>query len=353
VNDTPISSPFLAKQRAARVLVFCVDDALFCLHVDWVEAVYPQTAVRVHALRTRAGQAQRFLAHSATPALVIDLREVFGVPSLRAVPERAHYLIVRSGSITLAVAADACLGVRSLDLHAQTPVPSAIVRDGGFPVAHLLSLDGKMLAVLDPSHLLDSAARSLLGAMQPRAEGFLARQTKLEALWAEIRTQPTETNLRNFARLCARNGRGRTAAATRLVLKHLTGPNGDGDAASEPERLIGRLVQLSRERRTGELLLAPAAAAHAHKFVFADGRIVNARADAVRGKAAVDRLLAAHSSDYHFIDMEHATEIGQIDESTAALAIASLETLASRTWKPAASQRGAVYKNDSGPTPVS
>ncbi len=321
------SQSLATPTQAARVLVFCVDDALFCLRVDWVDAVYPGAAVRVHALRTRAGQAQRFLAHAAQPALVIDLREIFDLRDVLAVPQRAHYLIVHSGSIALAIAVDACLGIRELDLHAQTPVASAVVRDGGFPVAHLVQLDGKPLAVLDPSHLLDGAARSQLAAMQHRAEQFLARQAKLDALWTEICAQPNVGSLQAFARLCARNGRARAAAAARLVLKHLTGPNGNGAVASELDRFVGTLVQLSLARRDGELVIAPAAGTNGQKVVFAGGRIVDAHAGAAHGTAAFHRLLAARPSEYHFIDTDPGALAGPIQDSTAALAIASLEAM--------------------------
>jgi len=321
-------TPSLATQtQAARVLVFCVDDALFCLHVDWVEAVYPGPAVRLHALRSRVGQAQRFLAHAGKPALVIDLREVFDLRAGLAVPQRAHCLIVHSGSIALAIAVDTCLGVRELDLHGQTPVSSAVVRDGGFPVAHLVCLDGKMLAVLDPNHLLDGAARNHLAGMQRRAERFLARQAKLDALWTEICAQPSVGSVQAFSRLCARNGRTRAAAAARLVLKHLTGPNGDGEGASDLERFVGTLVQLSLARRDGELVIAPAAGTNGQKVVFAGGRIVDARAGAAHGTAAFHRLLAARPSQYHFVDTAAETLVGPIKDSTAALAIASLEAL--------------------------
>ena len=188
-------------------------------------------------MRTRAGGVQRFFADAGALALIIDLREILDLQAVPAAPQRAHYLVLRSGNIMLALAVDACLGVRELDLHAQAPVPSMVLRDGGFPVAHLVSLDAKMLAVLDPSHLLDGAVRNPLTDLQHRAERFLARQAKLDTLWTEICAQPSAASLRTFAGLCARNGRRRAAAATRLVLKHLTGANGDG--AGCPPRPIG------------------------------------------------------------------------------------------------------------------
>ena len=328
MNKSMHPTPSLAtRTQAARVLVFSVDDALFCLHVDWVEAVYPGPTVRVHALRSRIGQAQRFLAHAGNPALIIDLREVFDLRAAVGVPQRAAYLVVHSGSIALALAVDACLGVRELDLHAQTPVSSAVVRDGGFPVAHLVHLDGKMLAVLDPSHLLDGAARGQLAGMQHRAERFLARQAKLDALWSEICAQPTVGSVQAFARLCARNGRARAAAAARLVLKHLTGANGDREGASELDRFIGTLVQLSLARRDGELVITPATGTTGQKVVFAGGRVVDARAGSAHGTVAFHRLLAARPSEYHFVDTAPGAQAGPIQDSTAALAIAALEAL--------------------------
>jgi chemotaxis signal transduction protein len=325
VNDA-FSPSLLARQiRATRVLVFSVDDAQFCLHVDWVDAVYPRAAVHLNAIRPRSGQAQRFLAHAGAPALVVDLREAFDLHAILPVPQRAHYLVMRSGSMALALAVDTCVGVRELDLHAQVPVASALARDGGFPVAHIVTLDGKMLAVLDPNHLLDGAARSRLAAVHGRAEHFLARQAKLDALWAEIRMQPSAASLRSFASLCTRNGRGRAGAAARLVLKHLTGLNGNGVATTEPERLIATLVRLSLERRTGQLQMAPPGAANGHAILFSEGRIVNARADSAHGKAAFHRLLAARTPAYHFIDTDAVTDAPTIHESTAALAIAALE----------------------------
>ena len=326
VNDAPCPPASVARPaRAARVLVFSVDDALFCLHIDWVEAVYPRDAVGVYPLRARSGQRQRFVSHAGVPALIVDLREALDLQVVLPVPQRAHYLVARSGSLALALAVDHCLGVRELDLHTQTPVPSVVVRDGGFPVAHIVSLDGRMLAVLDPSHLLDNATRGMMDAMQRRAQGFLVRQARLEALWAEIRLQPDVANLRAFGRLCARNGRPRAAAATRLVLKHLTGEYHDGQATAEPDRLIGTLLRLGLERRTGELVMT--AVTNGHKLTFVEGRIVNASADAIHGKAAVARLLAARNPNYHFVDTQSAAGAVQIHDSTAALVITSLEAL--------------------------
>jgi len=225
----------------------------------------------------------------------------------------------------LALAVDACLGVRELDLATDAPVPSALVRDGGFPVAHLVPMDGRMLAVLDPSHLLDSSVRGRFDALRRRARGFLARQAKLETLWSEICVRPDAGNLHTFARLCARNGRPRAAAAARLVLKHLSGAPADGQGTGEPDRLIGLLVRLAAERRTGEVVLPSHACGD--RIAVINGQVVNAWADATQGKPAVARLLAARPPEYHFVDTSPSPVSAQIHESTAALVIASLEAL--------------------------
>src|SRR6185295_16365570 len=95
--------------RAARVLVFSIDDGLFSVHLDWVEAVYPRGALTVHAIRMKGARPRPFVLHREEPAPIIDLREALDLEATIGATTRSELLIVRSGSILLALPVDGCV----------------------------------------------------------------------------------------------------------------------------------------------------------------------------------------------------------------------------------------------------
>src|SRR5512144_646142 len=125
LTSTSGVSPFAA--RAARVLVCSVDDGLFGVHLDWVEAVYPRAALAVHAVRIKGQRPRPFVLHRQEPAPIIDLREALDLETALGTTARAELLIVRSGSILLALPVDTCVGVRDIDLRSQVPVPTTLL----------------------------------------------------------------------------------------------------------------------------------------------------------------------------------------------------------------------------------
>ena len=338
--------------RPARVLVFSVDDGLFALHIDWVEAMYPRGSIEVRTVRNDAGEHQPFLLHAGVPAMLVDLRDAFGLTAVLGPAQRRETLVVRTPGFLLAVPVDACVGIRELDCGDRPPVPSGLARDGGFAVGHLVTLDGKPMAVLDPSHLLEARQRDALAPLVEKARGFEERERRREALWDDIREQPTVANLRAFARLCSRNGRSRLAVAARVVLRHFeAGRWRDHDAAAgettqpwEPatgaeatasalaqgplhERMIRELVCLEVERVTGELIVPQGDGAEESRIHLDRGRVVQAQHRAERGRSAFRQLLAAQPEHFYFVETDAPAADRRIAESTAALIIATLATL--------------------------
>src|SRR5262245_5845289 len=94
---------------AARVLVFNVDDGLFAVHLDWVVAAYPRSALPIHAIRLTGQRPRPFILHHDEPALIVDLREAFGLEPTLGRTTRSDLLVLRSGSLLLAVPNDACI----------------------------------------------------------------------------------------------------------------------------------------------------------------------------------------------------------------------------------------------------
>lgn len=334
--------------RPARVLVFNVDDGLFALHIDWIEAMYPRSAVEVHTVRDDEGRPHSFLLHAAEPALLVDLREAFGLGSLLGATTRSEVLVARSPSFLLAIPVDGCVGIRELDLESSPPLPAALVRDGGYPVGHLVALDGKPMTVLDPGHLLEARERDVLVPLVKKARAFEERERKSGALWREICESPNENNVRAYARLCTRNGRAKAAAAARLILRYMgrradagawdDADGGDGmpnlaeialAEAQVPaqERFIRELVCLAGERSTGELIVPQGDGAEESRVFLGDGKVVQAHHRSERGRTAFKQLLETFPEHFYFVETAKEPAEQRIGESTMALLLTTLEAL--------------------------
>ena len=318
-----------ATDASARVLVCSVDRGLFGIQAAWVEAVYPTASMSVHTVRTDAGQRQAFIVHRDEPALIVDLRQAIGLNGVLGDATRDAFLVLRSGPALLALPVDHCVGIRTLDLGERAPVPSAVQRDGGLPMGHLVELDGRMLMVLDPARILDASHRDGLLSALRRAQAICQRRHKLAALWEEIRHEPSAPALRAYAGLCSRTGRARTAAAARTVLAAL--PDGDASVdADERRALLRALLRCAAERRTGSLTCSSDGIGAALDLV--DGRLVALRAGAEHGRAALAHLLNATCREIVFVDVAITGGRGTTD-SIAAAVISALEARAPQRRK--------------------
>jgi hypothetical protein len=316
-------------RTAEKVLVVSIDDGLFGCHLGWVEAVYQGNAPRLHGVRTGTGVTRRFVLHQGDAAAVVDLRELLGLHELLGETRRSGYLLVRSGTALLALPIDACVGVRDIDLGGRAPIPTRVVRDGGVPLGHLLELDGRLLTVLDPSRLLDGELRDALMPLQARARAYQARQAKIDALWEGIRRDANPEQVRAFARLCRRSGRGRAAGAAQRVLQHMehNGTAPDGDVVDAVDRLLCELVRRQRERSNGALHLEARDGAPGGAILLTDGQVINATCDGSVGRAAFARLLATGARATRFAEGAASSGPPRITDGTIALSIAALETL--------------------------
>ena len=312
---------------AEKILIVSIDDGLFGCHLGWVEAVYQGGGTRLHALRA-AGATRRFVLHGADAAAVVDLRELLGLQDLLGEARRSGYLLVRSGPALLALPIDACVGVRDLDLRAQTPIPTRVVRDGGVPLGHLLELDGRLLTVLDPSKLLDGGLRDALAPLQAKARAYQERQVKVDELWAAMRQDASIDQVRTLARLCRRSGRGRTAGAARRVLQHMehNGSAPQNDLADSIDGLVCELVRRHGERSSGALVVESPDGGPGGAIVFDAGRVVNAVCAGKEGRGAFARLLAMGGRPARF-SADAVPGRARIGEGTIALTIAALEAL--------------------------
>lgn len=316
----------LGGAGAGRVLVFTVDDGLFSLQLDWIEAVYPRDAVEVHVVRTRGGRPQPFLSHRDQPALILDLRELVGLSGVLGETERSSFLVVRCGSHLVALQADACVGVRELDLGKQVPVESALIRDSGLCVGHLVEQDGGMLAVLDPNQLVDGAMRESLAPALREAAAFIDRQQKVDGLWRELCDTPTPLAVRTYSRLCKRVGRPKAANAAKTILKYLEGPTAAaGDSAAD--RLMRELVRLGVEKSTGELVLESGNGKAEGKFFLVAGRTIDAYYQSDWGRRAVRKMLELREGNWRFVESSGGARPVRMAESTVALVISALESI--------------------------
>jgi chemotaxis signal transduction protein len=315
----------VSSGNAARALVFQVDDGSFCIHLDWVEAVYPRSGTALHSLK---GGRHKFLLHRGQPAWVLDLREAFGLGSVLGQAERPSFAVVRAGSALLALQVDACTGVRDLDLSNKVPVPSAILRDGGFPVGHLVELDGAPHVLLDPSRIPSNSLRDELDPLLQEALAFRDRQDKLAALTAELRRAPSVSGLKIYARLCRRNGMARSAAAARLVLKaaeNAPGLNGGCSGSLGNDSLLRDMISIARAQQTGELRLrlsnGPAT------IYFDAGRIADAQVAGEWGKGALREILAARDGSYELVSTAQAVKPQRIDDAALWVLVEAIEQL--------------------------
>lgn len=313
------------RARPARVLVFSVDDGLFAIHLDWVEAVYPRTAVPIHAIKNGATR-RAFVFHHDEPALVCDLREAFGLEQSLGRAARAELVVIRSGSILIALPSDGSVGVRDLDLRSQIPVPTRLLRDGDVPVGHVVEMDSKMLVILDPNRLVDGAVRERLLAVHRKAVLFRQREAKRQALWVQIRERPVPADVRAYARLCSRNGHARTAAAARAVLKHLVSTAAAPEGQQSAPSLLEEVMSWARAGRTGELIVETSADSEPGRLYVIGGRVIDAQYQGESGRAAFKHLLAQPGTRIRAGDVQMAPRAEAIPESTVALAIWALET---------------------------
>lgn len=312
----------------ARVLVFHVDDGKFCLHLDWVEAIYPRKEVSLHSLKAADGSSQAFLIHRGQPAWVLDLRRAFGLEAVVEVQPRPLFAVVRSGSALLAVQVDECVGVRDLDLSHCSPVPAAVLRDGGNPVGHLVELDEQVHVLLEPSRLLSAELRDALDPLLPEALAFRDRQQRLERLLPELRQRPSASNLKAYARLAKRNGQNRTAKAAQMVLKALE-QAGEGDGALRAPlsngTLLRDLLTLAAAGESGTVAIS--APNQSGKLVFTGGRLVDALFGAERGKPAVKEVLALRDGTYEFHKEPTDGVVPRMQEATAWILVEAIAQL--------------------------
>lgn len=323
----------LTAAADARVLVCAIDRGLFGIQAGWVEAVYPTTATAVHTTRTDSGQRQPFIVHRDEPALIVDLRRALGLDGTLGTATRDAFLVVRSGTSLLAVPVDHCVGIRTLDLRERAPVASAVQRDGGLPMGHLLELDGRMLVVLDPMRLLDLTLRDEILSARRRAAAICQRQHKLAAMWDDIRREPTSATLRAYASLCARSGRARAAAGARAVLAALPSAHAEADRTDDRQALLRLLLRVAAERRSGTVTCSRDGVGASLEIVA--GRLVALRAGTDHGRSALAHLLADSCQDVTFTEGIVAAGRGNPD-STAATIIAAFETRAPQRRKRAA-----------------
>jgi chemotaxis signal transduction protein len=318
--------------HAGRVLVFSVDDGLFGVHLDWVEAVYEQRAVETHRVRIDKGPWHAFLLHRGEPALIIDLRDAFDLGEVLGQPERAAYAIVHSGGYRLAVAIDQVAGVQELALDVHRPLPANLLRDGGIPVGHVVQLDDRMLVVLDPHRLLSGERRAALEPIWSRARAYAERHDKMERTWRDICREPSEENVRLYSRLCGRNGRRKAAAAARTVLKAMAeardGASTNGATPPLVERVVGEVLRCAARRATGIVQVAAEQGPPLGAVFMVGGRMVDAQANSEWGRMALKTLLSRDGGRVTFFESDLADHPERLSESSAALLISSLEAVA-------------------------
>jgi chemotaxis signal transduction protein len=315
-------------RNTARVLVFSVDDGNFCIHLDWVEAVYQRSDATLHSLKGDDGAAHAFLIHRGQPAWLLDLREAFDLAGLLGTAERAAFAVIRAGSALWALQVDACTGVRDLDLSSKVPVPANVIRDGGFPVGHLVELDGKLHALLEPSRIPSSKLRDGLDPLLQEALAFRDRQEKLTQLAADLRRAPTVVALKAYARLSRRNGMPRTATAVRVVVKaaesgHRLNGSIRGNLALDP--VLRDVVALSTAEQTGELQFQLQTGVAI--IYFDRGRIADASFRGEWGRGALKEILASREGLYEFIIRESAIKPQRIDDASLWVLVEAIEQL--------------------------
>ncbi|MBI3784126.1 MAG: chemotaxis protein CheW [Deltaproteobacteria bacterium] len=324
-----LNSRLRDDSNIARVLIFNVDDGNFCIHLDWVEAVYQRSDTPLHSLKAAGGQYRRFLIHRGQPAWVLDLREAFGLDTLLGTTDRAAFAVVRAGSALLALEVDACTGVRDLDLSQKVPVPAALLRDGGFPVGHLIELDGHLHVLLEPSRIPSNALRDVLDPLLNEALAFRDRQEKLNAIAGELRRSPTLSGLKIYGRLSRRNGLPRTAAAVRTVVKAMENQptiNGSLSGNLASDTLLRDLAALASAQHTGELRFE---LPNADATLFFDcGRIADACTRGEWGRGALKEVLANREGTYRFAATDAPVRPQRIDDATLWVLVEAIEQLA-------------------------
>lgn len=318
--------------QSNRVMVFAVDDGYFCMHLDWIEAVYQREDAPLHVVNIATGTGRRFLIHRGEPALVIDLREAFELADVLGSTDRDAFMIVRSGSFLLALQVDACIAVRPLDLHASVPVPAKLVRDGGLSVGHLVEIDGKVHGLLEPNRILSGPLRERLEPLLKEAVAFRDRQNQIAALAAELRRDPKLPAIKAYARLSRRNGRARAAAAARLIFKTAQEVEQQGNDTTHvagdliADTLLRDLVRLTAARQTGEVQVA-LSNGESGKIFFDAGRIADAFVPGEWGRGAFKRLLGARDGSYNFTPTETPVHPQRIADAAAWLLIETVEQL--------------------------
>lgn len=320
------------RPQGERVLVFSVDDGLFGVHLDWVEAVYESASIETHRVRVDKGPWHSFVLHRGGPALCVDLRDAFEIADIVGQPARTACAVIHSGGYRLAVAIDHVSGVQDLTLESRSPIPSSLLRDGGIPVGHLVQMDDRMLAVLDPHRLLSGARRDALEPIWLRAVAHAERHEKIGRTWAEICGAPAEENIRVYGRLCARNGRPKAAAAARTVLKAMGDPEfamrSNGTVPKVTDQIVGEILRRARANATGVLEVSGEQGETIGLVFVSGGRVIDARRGSEWGRMALRSLLASEGARVAFIEKDLGHHPERIAESSAASLISTLEDAA-------------------------
>ncbi len=314
-----------------RVLEFTVDEGAYAIHLHSVIAISQREVTPTYSLSGRTRRVRRFLIHRGEPALVVSLRLALGFDGNE--PPRDGYLVLRSGPLLIAVPIDASVGLDALDFGSRAPLASAVVRDGGLPIGHLIEIEARPVVLLDPNRLLDHELRAEATTAAQSAVRFIKRQERIAELWSEIAAMPAVPAVQHFGRLCRRNGRPKAAAAVRHVLRHLEpgAASGEGPGSQDgvfDDRLLGEVLALAGARRTGELIIDTGNGAGLGSLMLRDGQLVAATVGGDWGEPALRRLLALGASESEFAEVAAPEGAPQFAHSTVASMLSALEQLA-------------------------
>jgi hypothetical protein len=158
-----------------RVVVLLADGCRVCIGIEALEGVYDAPGDREHDCA---------VLPDGRSVPLIDWRDVTQseVSSDVSPPPRRVCGVLRTKAGALALAADACAGIRELSFVAAPPSPTRLEDPDGEPLCFFFQLDGAPHFLLEPEAVVQAAKRrrlsvaSLAGSAEtasPRAESGL------------------------------------------------------------------------------------------------------------------------------------------------------------------------------------
>jgi len=145
-NDTHLGAPE-SHGQGSRLMLVLAEGCRICVSLDSVEGVFERPPA------TPAGGDERAGPPGRASLRVVSWADLVGVPPPAGSGEAEHVLVVRTPAGRVALAIDACLGVRDSSFLGAPVLPTRLTDATGDSLCFVHMIDRRPHFILDPRAL--------------------------------------------------------------------------------------------------------------------------------------------------------------------------------------------------------